>query len=64
MFRWIKRKWKLWRMAPGLRAASDLAYDRAWAHPNAKTLGPEMNLINLSNDLNGYRLKLDANLTD
>lgn len=58
MLTWIKRRWKYWRMAPGLRAASDLAYERAWSNKNTRYLGPEKNLIDLSNDINGYLLQL------
>lgn len=56
--RWFKRRWLLWRLRPGLRIAETLAYDRAWSKHGGE-LGPEMNLINLSNDLGGFRLRLE-----
>lgn len=54
----IKAIWKWWRMEPGLKAAAVLAADRAWTHPNTRYAGPELNLVNLANDINGERTRL------
>ncbi len=58
----LKAAWQLWRIGPGLRAAAVDAAKRAYSNPNTAMLGPEKNLINLSNDLVGEctRLKLIA----
>ncbi len=57
MIEWIKHQYLLWRLGPGLRLAAEEAYDRAWSKHGGQ-LGPELNLIELSNDLSGYRIKL------
>jgi len=62
MLKRIKAAWRLWRLGPGLRAAAELANERAWNRPNSQHFenGPEMNLANLANDLHGecHRLRL------
>lgn len=62
MLKRIKAAWRLWRLEPGLRAAAELAAERAWSRPNNQHFenGPELNLINLANDLLGEcsRLRL------
>ena len=64
MIKMIKmlREWWWWRrMRPGLFRAAMLAEMRAYSHPNARHLGPEMNLKNLSDDL--YKLYRGESLT-
>jgi hypothetical protein len=56
----LKRKWTAWRLEPGLRISSEVAYYRAYGNKNSHLLGPELNLISLSNDLRKFKLHLEV----
>lgn len=50
---------QIWRLRPGMLLAAKLAEQAAWSHPNAGNLGPEQNLMRLSQRLTGALLDAD-----
>lgn len=42
------RRYRMWRLRPGLLKAAEIAEAAAWSHPNARMLGPEQNLNKLA----------------